>query len=165
MDFKKKILIFLLPCLLITSICFSQTRYPVSSNTIKSIIQLKGYIDIYLQDAFKDLTLFGSDQKENVKQILNYGVIISGKLNSLISILVPSNYNSEQEQTENLSPKEVSKFIDYIIERVEIMETELDRDSQSANQALIIHHIEKIKEFIQETKRALSLVQSELASS
>ena len=161
----RTILLLVLCFFLSSAVCFAQPKYPVSGQTVDSMVQLKQSIDIHLRDAFRDLAQFSSERRESVTQVLNYAVIISGQLDSLISILDQDNRYSNEEQEDDLTFKEVSKFIDYATERVNTIEVELNKRSQSFNQALIIHHIQKVKEFVQQTKVILSWTQSELKPS
>jgi hypothetical protein len=161
----KKILVVMVCLFISASTCFSQPKYPVSAQTISEISQLEKYMDVYLRDALKDSAQFSSQSKNYLTQILNYIVIIRGKLDSLISILDSGSSSSRMEFSPDLTPKEVSKFIDYLIERIGMMEDNLNKHSEISNQALIIHHIEKIKDFIIQTKRLLILAQSELGLS
>lgn len=160
----KKIAIVVFCLLLSASICFSRAEYSISTQTLNDIVSLKQHMDTYLLDAFRDSRQFGSGRKDNVRQILNYIVIISGKLNSLISILDSENLFGLEEQAKDLTPKEVDKFINYVVDRMELLTVELNKHSRTSHQALMIHHIERAKEFIKQTERLLVRAQNELRS-
>ena len=88
-------------------------------------------------------------------------VIVNGQLDTLLSILDPQSSQEEQDQT--LLPKEVEKFIEYILERTELMSSELTKFSKSTNEAMMIHHIERIKEFFNRTLGLLGQCKRQLA--
>ncbi|MFC1708560.1 hypothetical protein ACFL2J_00675 [Candidatus Omnitrophota bacterium] len=160
----KSIIVVMVCLFLSTSTCLSQPKYSVSAQTINDIVQLKHYMEIYLQDALRDPGQFSTKRRDSAREILNYIVIISVKLDSLISILDSENLYHQEGQSEDLTPREVSKFIDYLKERMDMMSAEIDRYLQTSIQALMIRHAEMIKGFIKQTNRLLAQAQGELTS-
>ncbi len=145
-----------------TCLCYAQEQYPVSSSTINETIQLKKYMDHYAKDAFKDSFKLGARQREDFQKILDYVIIVSGKLNALISILQTGNYQSGNEQVDGLTTQEMIKFIDFVIQRTDMMDEVLEKRSQHASEAMMIHHVERAKEFIRQARGLLRQFQGEL---
>ncbi|MBL7130717.1 MAG: hypothetical protein ISS45_04870 [Candidatus Omnitrophica bacterium] len=159
----KSIAIVLVCLFLSTSICFAQQEYSVSKQTLNDIIQLKQYMDSYPQEALKLSKQLGAEQNEHIKKILNYLVIISSKLKAVISILDTEGSQGEGERSNNLTLEEAQKFITYVTGRMDTIMAELYKRSKSTNEALMIHHIEKVKGYIREGKRLLEQSQRELS--
>jgi len=163
---RKIAIAIVMVCLFLsTCLCYAQEQYPVSSSTVNETIQLKKYMDLYAKDALKDSFELGARQREDFQKILDYVIIISGKLNALISILQTGNYQSGDEQVDSLTAQEMSKFIGFVLQRTDMMDEVLEKRSQHASEALMIHHVEKAKEFIRQARSLLGQIQSELNQS
>ncbi|MFH1621898.1 MAG: hypothetical protein ABIA97_02115 [Candidatus Omnitrophota bacterium] len=157
---------FTVICLLLgASLCFSQTKYSVSRQTLSDVIELKANMNSYSQEILKQTRYLGLGQDEQIRIILNYIFIINGKLDALISILDFKDSEKQDEQPSDLSPEEVKKFINYVLFRLDTMRQDLDKRSQSTNDALMIHHVERIRRIFAETEGLLRQVHNELGKS
>ena len=158
----KNIVIAIICLFLSLSLSFAEPEYSVSGQTINDIIQLKHRMDTHAQGAFEDSKQYGSERRDRLKKVLNYTSIISGNLKSLLSILGLGDLEGQEEQPADLTPREVNKFIDYVILRIDAMVTELSKYFSSSSDALMIHHAEMVNSFLKEGKRILEMVQIEL---
>lgn len=142
--------------------CCAESEYPLSPQSFNNILQLKQYMDSYVQDAFSETQQFGSDRKDYLIQVLNNMVIISENLDSLLSVLDATYSRVQEEFPDDLTPQELGKFIDFIIKRMDRMLARLNKQLQSTYDALMIHHIVSVKRFFIEAKRTLWQAKNEL---
>ena len=158
----KNIVIAMICLLLSVSLCSAKPEYSFLGEDINNIIQLKQHMDIYAQDVFKESKQHGSERSDRLKKVLNYTSIISGNLKSLLSILGSGDLDAQGEKLDDLTSREVNKFIEYVIVRMDTMVAELSKLSSSTNDALMIHHAERVKNFFKEGKKILKRVQIRL---
>jgi predicted component of type VI protein secretion system len=156
----QKLVIFLVLFLLVTPLCLAKD-YSVSGVTTDEISQLQHNMDIYTKDAFRESVQFGSSRNSTIKRILNYIVVISGKLKDLVSI-ISQEQPLGKDRVRDLNTREVDKFIDYVLMRMNSMSADLERKYDLSNDALMIHHIESTKGFFREAERLLGRLKDEL---
>jgi hypothetical protein len=158
-----KIIVIAMTCLFLSlTVCWAQQDNYVSELTLNNLIQFKQYMDKYTQDAFREAQQYGANRKEYLVQILNYVVVISRKIDLLLSVLDVQYALEKEEYSDELTPQEASKYIDFIIERMDVMTARLNKHLQSVNEAILIHHIESVKRFFGDCKSMLLQVKSEL---
>ena len=158
----RKITIAMVCLFLGISLCFAQQGHFVSDQTINEISYLKHCMDTYAKDVFKESKEFGRERRDHLKKVLNYTSIISGNLKSLLSILGSGNIEVEEEDLGVLSSREVNKFVEYVILRIDTMAAELNNLSRTTNDAMMIHHVERANRLFKEAKDVLEMVKIEL---
>lgn len=158
----KSIMIALIFLFVSVPFCCAESECSISSESFNKIYELKQYMDSYVQNAFGETQQFGSDRKDYLVQALNNMIIISENLDLLLSILDVNYSRAQEEFPDDLTPQELVKYIDFIIERMGMMLIKLDKQLQSTHDALMIHHVESVKRFFNEVKRVLWQAKHEL---